>query len=247
MRPAPQAPRGIQEKYGEPSSAEMAETPRRVNNYPSDAPFSCFVRLLFSSRLGGGWFRNALANTPLLWQVRAMEQNRRTESFTTEARSLSAQIADMVERAYAAGREAGLAEATERVLAAVRGVSVPEGNVERKENEGASIGENETHPNSAEARRFPYGAVANAFRMALRQNSFIGAKREVLIGKVSDILGEDVSDMNHIDTIKRLKKKRELVVENGLYKAGPGLSRNETKEASGGDAADASQEEFRGL
>lgn len=38
--------------------------------------------------------------------------------------------------------------------------------------------------------------------------------------------------MNHVDTIKRLKRTKELVVEHGIYKAGPALKRPGTMEAA---------------
>ncbi|MHA4838649.1 hypothetical protein [Sphingopyxis sp. MSC1_008] len=157
-----------------------------------------------------------------------MAYDRIPDSILVDINGVAEQIRILMGRAYAAGHADGLGEATERIMNAVRGVASPKPLYEQKENDERSIKENETHPNSAEGRRFPYGAVANAFRSALRQVAFIGAKRDVLISKVSEILGEDVSDMNHVDTIKRLKRTKELIVANGIYKAGPALKRPDT-------------------
>jgi hypothetical protein len=82
----------------------------------------------------------------------------------------------------------------------------------------------ELHPNAAEARRFPYGAVTNAFRAALRGAGPWGLNREDLIGKASEILEADVGGMDHRDTFKRLKKSQEMRIENGRYFAGPKLA-----------------------
>lgn len=81
------------------------------------------------------------------------------------------------------------------------------------------------HPNSAEARRFPYGAVANAFREALLSSTakIFGLSRDDLIAQAGRILGQDISKMNHIDTLKRLKKSGDMVVVNGRHKPGPNL------------------------
>ena len=161
-----------------------------------------------------------------------MTYERVPDSVLADINGVSEQIRILMGRAYAAGDADGGSEATERIMNAVRGVAAPKPVFEQKANKERSTKENETHPNSAEGRRFPYGAVANAFRSALRQVAYIGAKRDVLISKVSDILGEDVSDMNHVDTIKRLKRTKELVVEHGIYKAGPALKRPDTMEAA---------------
>lgn len=159
-----------------------------------------------------------------------MAYDRIPDSVLSDIEGVADQIRILMGRAYAAGHTDGVSEATERIMNAVRGVAAPKPIPEQRENEVRSAKENETHPNSAEGRRFPYGSVANAFRSALRQVAYIGAKRDVLISKVSDILGEDVSDMNHVDTIKRLKRTKELVVEHGIYKAGPALKRPDTPE-----------------
>jgi hypothetical protein len=64
-----------------------------------------------------------------------------------------------------------------------------------------------------------------------------GITHDELIKRVSEILQSDVSDMDHRDTIKRLKRAGDLFVQNGRYYPGPNLNASKKDEApSAGDA-----------
>lgn len=151
-----------------------------------------------------------------------------------------------LQRAFDEGYERGRLDAVNRVMAAAQGIAT--GPIEAMARGydvpksligGAGGGGEKVHPNAAEKRRFPYGAVAEAFRTALKRAGPFGASRDSLIEWVSQILGEDVSDMNHRDTLKRLKKSGHLTMRAGRYFAGPALlGQNENGAAEAAPDAD---------
>ena len=83
--------------------------------------------------------------------------------------------------------------------------------------------ERRPHPNAADARRFQYGAITNSIRASLQRAGAYGLSLDDLIGLVSEKLGQAVTAADLRDTLKRLKEKDELRVENGKHRAGPNL------------------------
>ena len=152
---------------------------------------------------------------------------------------------DAIQRAFEAGYTQGQTDAAARMMAAAQGLTggrtidfsraAPE--TSRKTESGSA-----SHPNAADNRRFPYGAVSKAFRGALTRYGSYGLTRDELIERVSELLGQDVSDMKHRDTLKRMKLSNELRQANGKYYPGSaltGLNENGAAEAApdAGEAA----------
>lgn len=162
-----------------------------------------------------------------------MDHTQTIESLASYAVGLKQEIDTLLERAYRAGYAAGSKDAAGRILAAAEQISHGTTASERVVNETTAQDGTEAHPNSAEGRTFPYGAVTNAFRDVLIAAGRYGRPRDALVSAVEAVLGSPVSEQTVIDTIKRLKRKRELVVENGIHRAGPELVKSIAVEKRG--------------
>ena len=177
-----------------------------------------------------------------------MTKNQSPDSLDALLDEASGTLRSMLERAHAAGYQEGQAAAAQHILAAAKGMA--EGGVAalaqsiRPKTPMAYAG---GHSNAADNRRFPYGAVANAFRAALRRAAIYGLNRMELIERVSEELGQSVAGMNHADTIKRLKRTGELQVDNGIYKAGPTLRLDEAEGAPSGTTSAGAPEADEGI
>jgi hypothetical protein len=109
-------------------------------------------------------------------------------------KSLRETLDKVIQEAFNAGYLKGADDVTQRVVAAAKGgapaSSQPPAARVRLEVSPAVSGSTvdhvrEMHPNSADARRFPYGAVANAFREALKRAGVFGQTHADLIKMVS--------------------------------------------------------------
>lgn len=152
-----------------------------------------------------------------------MDEITAPDSLNADIEAATQRLESAIKEAYLNGFAAGVAAANKAYESSLERSLSSSQLHEHDKNETSVPEKNKRHPNSSSERRFAYGAVANAFRIALRRGSYIGATRDGLIAKVSEILGEDVSDMSHADTIKRLRRADELVIDRGLYKAGRAL------------------------
>ena len=129
----------------------------------------------------------------------------------------------LLERAYEQGFKSGFAEAQRRILEAASITTTV--TVAKSVAKPARLGRKpRAHPNSSDARRFPYGAIANAFRSALLNRSGAGITTDEMIRAAAADLGIPAANIKHRDTIKRLREKNEMVTRNGLHFPGPALT-----------------------
>ena len=129
----------------------------------------------------------------------------------------------LLERAYEQGFKNGFAEAQRRILEAASittTVAVAKPVVKPARSGRKPRG----HPNSSDARRFPYGAIANAFRAALINRSGAGITTDEMIRAAAAALGIPAANIKHRDTIKRLREKNEMISRGGLHFPGPALT-----------------------
>lgn len=133
---------------------------------------------------------------------------------------------ELLERAYDQGFKAGFGEAQRRILEAATvatSLSVAPAVVAQRPARGRATRKSRAHPNSSAQRRFPYGAIANAFRKALLHRSGAGITTDEMIRAAATDLGISPNDIKHRDTIKRLREKDEMVTHGGLHFPGSAL------------------------
>ncbi len=140
--------------------------------------------------------------------------------------SLSEPLRAAIRSAYEAGYRDGNLSAFESILKAAKGiVPAPLGDFmgTPQPSVRAKAARPKVHWNSAETRPFRYGAVAGAFREALRMSPAMGLSKEELVETASAILEADPSTLKYRDTFKRLRDGDEMLHRNGRYFPGPGL------------------------
>ena len=106
----------------------------------------------------------------------------------------------LLERAYEQGYKSGFNEAQRRILEAASATTLMGASITT----ARPVKENPTvHPNSGEARRFPYGAIANAFRSALLRSTAAGISTDDMLRAAAAELGIRAVDIKHRDKIGR--------------------------------------------
>lgn len=155
-----------------------------------------------------------------------MPEIKTPESIADEA---SDHVRRLIGEAYDAGYAAGSAAVADRIMQAAlaAGSTVKPAPAvsasEAAEQQPALKRRRTAHWNSSDVRPFPYGAVSNAFREALRQAPEAGLSKDEFFEAAGKVLNADMATVKYRDTFKRLKESDEMRVVNGRFYAGAGL------------------------
>ena len=127
-----------------------------------------------------------------------------------------------IKNAFEAGYRAGEAAAIDRILKAAGQATSAQPTVQTRTFVMGDANQ-KAHWNSSEVRPFRYGAVANAFRQAMRKAPAHGMTRDELLEEAGRSLNAPPNVIKYRDTFKRLRESNEMLFSNGRYFAGPGL------------------------